>query len=134
MQKKVFRETQSDAKNPRQANWARICQPQIYTPNPYFVEEEKESVDGEFQESEIIDEEFEHVCVEDEDPSQRFVDWDSPPAYDEDINEEDSIEKPLASDLKEEYEEDEFFPMFGGLYLNEDDQLGDEEPTDDIAN
>jgi hypothetical protein len=26
-----------------------------------------------------------------------------------------------------------FFPMFGGLYINEDDQLDDEEPTNDIA-
>jgi hypothetical protein len=102
------------------------------------VEEEKESVfcgsvDGEFQESEIIDEEFERVCVEDEDPSQGFVDWDSPPIYDEDVNEEDSTEAPLTSDQKEEHEEDGFFPMFGGLYPDEDDQLGDEEPTDDIA-
>jgi hypothetical protein len=35
--------------------------------NPYSVEEEKESVDGEFQESKFIDEEFEHKGVEDED-------------------------------------------------------------------
>jgi hypothetical protein len=97
------------------------------------VEEEKESVDGEFQESEIIDEELEHECVEDEDPLQGFVDWDSPPTYDEDINEEDSIEEPLASDLEEEHKEDGFFPMFGSLYLDENDQLGDEEPTADIA-
>jgi hypothetical protein len=38
------------------------------------VEEEKESVDGDFQESEIIDEEFEHECVEDENPLKGFVD------------------------------------------------------------
>jgi hypothetical protein len=98
------------------------------------VDEEKESVDGEFQESEIIDEEFEHECIEDENPLQGFVDWDSPPTYDEDINEEDSIKQPLVSDLEEEHEEDGFFPMFGGLYPDEDDQLEDEEPTDDIAN
>jgi hypothetical protein len=97
------------------------------------VEEEKESVDGEFQESEIIDEEFEHECVEDEDTSQGFVDWDSPPTYDEDVNEEDSIEEPLASDLEEEYEEYGLHPMFGGLYPDEDDQLEEEEPTYDIA-
>jgi hypothetical protein len=47
-------------KSPRQANWAPTCQLQIYKPNPYFVEEEIESVDREFQESEFIDEEFEH--------------------------------------------------------------------------
>jgi hypothetical protein len=33
------------------------------------VEEERESVDGEFQESEFIDDKFEHEGVEDEDPS-----------------------------------------------------------------
>jgi hypothetical protein len=62
----------------------------------------RESVDEERQESEVIDEEFERECVEDVDPSQGFVDWDSPPTYDEDVNEEDSIEEPLASDLEEE--------------------------------
>jgi hypothetical protein len=92
------------------------------------VEEEKEYVDGEFQESEFIDEEFEH-----EDPSQGFVDWDSPPTYDDDVNEENPIEEPLASDLEEEYKEDGFFLMFGGLYIDEDDQLEDKEPMDDIA-
>ena len=39
----------------------------------------------------------------------------------------------MASVLEEEDEEDEFFPMFGGLYPDEDNQLGDEEPTDDIT-
>jgi hypothetical protein len=39
----------------------------------------------------------------------------------------------LASNLEEEYEEDGFFHMFVGLYTDEDDQLEDEEPTDDIA-
>ena len=39
----------------------------------------------------------------------------------------------MASVLEEEDEEDWFFPIFGGLYPDEDDQLGDEEPTDDIA-
>jgi hypothetical protein len=126
------RETWSDAKSLRQGNWVRTCQPQIYTPNPYSVEEEKEFVDGEFQEFEVTDEEFEHECVEDEDTSQGFVDWDSPPTYDEDVDEEDSIEEPLASVIEEEHEEDKFFPMFGGLYPNEDNQLGHEEPTDDI--
>jgi hypothetical protein len=130
--KKVFRETRSDARNPQQANWAHTYQPQIYTPNPYSMEEEKESVDEEFQEFEVTDEEFEHECVEDEDTSQEFVDWDTPPIYDEDVDEEDSIEEPLASVQKEEHEGDKFFPMFGGLYPDKDNQLGDEEPTDDI--
>ena len=75
--KKVFQETRSDGRSPQQANWAHTCQPQIYTPNPYYVDEEKESVDGEFQESEIINEEVEHECVEEEDTSQGSVDWDS---------------------------------------------------------
>jgi hypothetical protein len=39
----------------------------------------------------------------------------------------------LAFVLDEEHEEDGFFSMFGGLYPDEDDQLGDEKPTDDIA-
>jgi hypothetical protein len=90
-------------------------------------------VDGEFQESKVIDEEFERECVEDVDPSQGFVDWDSPPTYDEDVNEEDLIEEPLASILKEEHEADGFFPMFGDLYLDEGDQFEEEEPTYDIA-
>jgi hypothetical protein len=95
--------------------------------------EEKESMDGEFQKSEVIDEEFEHEGIEDEDPSQGFIDWDSPPTYDDDVNEEDPIEEPLASNIKEEYEEDGFFPMFGSHYTDEDDQLEDEELTDDIT-
>jgi hypothetical protein len=111
----------------------RTCQSQIYTPNPYSVEEEKESVDGEFQEFEVANEEFEHECVEDEDTSQWFVDWDSPPTYDEDVNEEDSIEEPLASVLEEEHETYGFFPRFGGLYPDKGDQLEEEEPTYDIA-
>jgi hypothetical protein len=94
--------------------------------------EEKEYVDEEFQESKIFAEEFKRECVEDVDPSQGFIDWDFPPTYDEDVDEEDSIEKLLASILEEEHEEDEFFPMFGGLYLEEDNQLGDKEPTNDI--
>ena len=94
------------------------------------MEEEKEFVDGEFQESEFIDEEFWHEYVED--LSQGLVDWDSPPTYDDEVNEEDPIEEPLASDLEEEHEEDGFFPIFGGLYLDEDDQLEDEEPMNDM--
>jgi hypothetical protein len=131
--KEVSWETWSDAKSQRQAHWARTCQPQILTPNPYFVDEEKESMDGEFQESKVIDEEFERECVEDVDPSQGFVDWDSPPTYDEDVNEEDSIEEPLASILEEKHEADGFFPMFGGLYPDKGDQFEEEEPTYDIA-
>jgi hypothetical protein len=73
------------------------------------MDEEIESVDREFQESEFIGEEFEHECIKEEDPSQGFVDWDSPPTYDDDVNEKDPIKEPLASNLEEEYEEDGFF-------------------------
>jgi hypothetical protein len=133
--KEAFRETWSEAKSPRQANWTPICQPQIHKPNPYSVEEEEEeSMDEKCQESNFVDEEFEHEGVEDEDPSQRFADWDTSPVYGDDINEEEPIEEPLASDPEEEYEEYGLHPMFSGLYPNEDDQLEDEEPMDDIAN
>ena len=43
-------------------------------------------MDEEFQESDIIDEEFEHEGVEEEDPSQGFVDWDTPPIYQDEQN------------------------------------------------
>jgi hypothetical protein len=107
-------------------NWTPTCQTQIHKPNPYSVEEEKESVDGEFQESEFIDEEFRH-----EDVSQGLVDWDFPPTYDDDVNEEDPIEEPLASDLEEEYKEYGLSPMFGGIYLEEEDQLKEGEYKED---
>jgi hypothetical protein len=96
-------------------------------------EEEEESVDGECQESNFIDQEFEHEGVEVEDPSQGFVDWDNPLVYDDDVNEEEPIEEPLTSDLEEEYEEYGLHPMFSGLYPDEDDQLEDEKPTDDVV-
>jgi hypothetical protein len=84
-----------------------------------------------FQESKILNKEFEHEDIED--PSQGLVDWNSPPTYDDDFNDEDPIEKPLATDLEEEYEEYRLHPIFGGLYPKKNDQLEDEEPTDDIA-
>jgi hypothetical protein len=97
------------------------------------MEMEEESVDGECQKSDFVDEEFEHEGVEDEYPSQEFVDWGTPPVYDDDVNEEEPIEEPLAFNLEEEYEDYGLHPMFSGLYPDEDDQLEDEEPTDDIA-
>jgi hypothetical protein len=57
------------------------------------------------------------------------VDWDSPPAYDDDISDEDPKERALPSDLEEEYEEDGFPPMFSGLYHEEDNIWEDEGPT-----
>ena len=97
------------------------------------MEEEEESVDGEFLESNFIDAEFQHKGVEDEDSSQGFVDWNTQLVYDDDVSEEEPIEEPLASDLKEEYEEYGLHPMFSSLYPDKDDQLEDEEPTGDIA-
>jgi hypothetical protein len=131
--KEAFKETWSEAKSPRRVNWTPTCQPQIHKPNPYSVEKEDEFVDGEFQESDFIDEEFEHEGVEDEDHSQELVDWDTPPVYDDDVNEEEPIEEPLAFDLEEEYEEYELHPMHNSLFPDEDDPLGGEEPTDDIT-
>jgi hypothetical protein len=131
--KKAFRKTWGRMKSPRQANWTPTCQPQIHKPNPYYVEEEEEFVDEEFQESDFIDEDFKPKGVEDEDLSQELVDWGIPPVYDDDVNEEELIEEPLASDLEEEYEEYGLHPMFSGLYPKEDDKLEDEEPTDSIA-
>jgi hypothetical protein len=62
------------------------------------VEEEDELVDEEFQEDEFVDEEFKHGDIRDdvehedvEDPSQGFVDWDSPLTYDIDINDGDLV-------------------------------------------
>ena len=131
--KETSRETWSEAKSPRQVNWNPTCQLQIHKPNPYSVEEEEESMDGEFQESNFIEEEFRHEGVEDEDPSQEPIDWDTPPIYDDDVNEEEPIEEPLASDLEEEYEEYGLHPMFSCLYPNEDDQREEKEATGDIA-
>jgi hypothetical protein len=74
-------------------------------PEPQPSQGNIEFVDEERQEFEVIDEEFERECVEDVDPSQGFVDWNSPPTYDEDINEKDPIEEPLTFALEEEHEE-----------------------------
>jgi hypothetical protein len=93
--KEVFRETWIEAKSPRRANLTLTRQPQFHLPNLY-VEEQGEHVDAEFQESEILNEEFEYEDVED--PSQGFVDWDSSPTYDDDVNDEGPIEEPLATD------------------------------------
>jgi hypothetical protein len=59
--------------------------------------------------------------------------YNSPPTYDDDVNDEDPIEEPLATDLEEEYEEYGLHPIFGGLYPKKDDQFEDEEPTNDIV-
>ena len=48
----------------------------------------------------FIDEEFKHVDVKD--PSQGFMDWDSPPTYDSDINDEDLVRGSLSYDHEED--------------------------------
>jgi hypothetical protein len=111
--KEAFRETWIKAESPRWANLTLTRQPEFHLPNLY-VEEQGELVDEEFQKSKIFNEEFEHENVED--LSQGFVDWDSLPTYDDDVNDEDLIEEHLATDQEEEYEEYGLHPIFGGLY------------------
>jgi len=67
-------------------------------------------VDEEFQEDEFVDEEFIHGDVHDDvehedvkDPSQGFVDWDSPPIYDIDIMDEDLMGDSLSYDQEKKY-------------------------------
>jgi hypothetical protein len=90
-----------------------IHQPQLHLSNLY-VEGECEPVYEEFHEFEFFNEEFKHEDVEER--SQGFMDWDSPPTYDDDVSEVDPNERPLPFDLEEEYEEYGFSSMFGGLY------------------
>ena len=80
-----------------------VRDPQLHLSNPYSVEEEGELVDGKFQESEFINEEFNHEDVED--PSQGFVDQDSPLTYDDDLSDddEDPKERSMPTDLEGEY-------------------------------
>ena len=85
------------------------------------MEGEGEPIDKEFQEYEFLSEEFKHEDVED--PSQGFGDLDSPPTYDDDVNEVDPNKRPLPSDIEKEFEEVGPSPMFGSLYLEEDDPL-----------
>jgi hypothetical protein len=62
------------------------------------VNEEGEFVDGEFQLYECVNEDFKKVKFVDEEfqyegdvenPSQWFVNWNSPPTYDTDVDDED---------------------------------------------
>jgi hypothetical protein len=78
-----------------------------HNPAPYREQRgrDEEFVDEEFQEDEFVDEEFIHEDVHDdvehedvEDPSQGFVDWDSPPIYDIDIKDEDLVGDSLLFD------------------------------------
>jgi hypothetical protein len=78
-----------------------------HNPAPYREQRgwDEKFVDEEFQEDEFVDEEFIHGDVHDdvehedvEDPSQGFVDWDSPPIYDIDIKDEDLVGDSLSFD------------------------------------
>jgi hypothetical protein len=79
-----------------------------HNPAPYLEQcgrDDEEFVDEEFQEDKFVDEEFIHENVHDdvehedvEDPSQGFVDWDSPPIYDIDIMDEDLMGDSLSYD------------------------------------
>jgi hypothetical protein len=95
--KKVFKETWIEAKSPRWANLTLTRQPQFHLHNLY-MEEQGEHVDAEFQESEILSDEFEHEDVED--PSEGFVDWDSPPTSDDDVNDDHPIEETFGNRLR----------------------------------
>jgi hypothetical protein len=124
------RKVQFDAWSPRRTTLTVIREPQIHLPNPSYVEEEDEFVDEEFQEDEFVDEEFKHGDVHDdvehedvEDPSQGFVDWDSPPTYDTDINDEDLVGGSLSYDQEEESEVDWIPPIFYGIYPEEEEPL-----------
>jgi hypothetical protein len=99
-----WRKVQFDTRSLQWATLAVIREPQIHLQNPSYVEEEDEFVDEEFQEDEFVDKEFKHEDVyEDvEDPSQGFVDWDSPPAYDTYINDGNFVGGSLSYDQEEE--------------------------------
>jgi len=66
-----------------------------HNPAPYREQlgRDEEFVDEEFQKDEFVDAEFIHGDVHEdvEDPSQGFVDWDSPLMYDIDIKDEDLV-------------------------------------------
>jgi len=62
------------------------------------VKEKDEFFDEEFLEDEFVNEEFKHGDVHDDvehedvgEPSQGFMDWDTLPTYDTDINDEDLV-------------------------------------------
>jgi hypothetical protein len=70
---------------------------------------EQRGRDEEFQKDEFVDDEFKHGDVHDdiehkdvEDPSQGFVDWDSPPTYDIDIEHENLVRDSLSYDQEKE--------------------------------
>jgi hypothetical protein len=105
--------------------------------NPVLVREQRgrdeEFVDEEFQEDEFVDDEFKDGDVHDdiehedvEDPSQGFVDWDSPPTYDTDINDEDLVGDSLSYDQEKGSVVDWVSPtIYDDIYPDEEDLLNE---------
>jgi hypothetical protein len=89
------------------------------------VEEEDEFVDEEFQEDKFVDEEFKHgdVYEDVEDPSQGFLDWDSPPTYDTDIIDGDLVGDFLSYDQEEESVVDWVSPLIFDIYPKKEEPL-----------
>jgi hypothetical protein len=103
-----------------------------HNPAPYREQRvrDEEFVDEEFQEDEFVDEEFIHGDVHEdvEDPSQGFVDWDSPPIYDIDIMDEDLMGDSLSYDQEKKsvVDLDWVSPIIcDDIYPDEDDLLNE---------
>jgi len=108
-----------------------------HNPTPYREQRgrDEEFVDEEFQEDEFVDEEFIHGDVHDdvehedvEDSSQGFVDWDSPPIYDIDINDEDLVRDSLSFDQEKKYVVDLDWvspTIYDDIYPDEEDLLNE---------
>jgi hypothetical protein len=108
-----------------------------HNPAPYREQRgrDEEIVDEEFQEDEFVDEEFIHGDVHDdvehedvENPSQGFVDWNSPPIYDVYHEEEDLLkEVSFVGDAIKFIEEKNDYHVFDESPHNEGFQLSNEE-------
>jgi len=125
-----------DTRSPRWATLTVIHEPQIYLSNPSYVEEEDEFVDEEFQEDEFVYEDFKHGDVHDDvkDPSQRLVDWDSPPTYDIDINDKDLMGGSLSYDQEKEFVVDWVSPLIYDIYPKKEEPLENVNLSDNIEN
>jgi hypothetical protein len=89
--------------------------------------------EDEFVDDEFVDDEFKHGDAHDdiehedvEELSQGFVDWDSLPTYDIDINDEYLMGDSLSYDQEKESAVDWVSPtIYDDIYLDEDDLLND---------
>jgi hypothetical protein len=84
---------------------------------------------------------FEHRAIHDdgeyedvEDPSQGFVDWDSPPTYDININDEDLLGGSLSYDHENESIVDWVSPLIDNIYREKEEPLEKVNISDDIEN